>query len=249
MTGATMQWAKRLSGVSFLLLLVGLVSYHYAMPSMFDALDPEQNRMLELEPGASGEIEIVSLGEYSALRLEGNEEAALRLVNANGVEDDGSAPTALDFNRPMEDGVVYVVVRVFRTSAAGEYTLHNDGESTLWFVDDISPQASLFTEPWVLMMMVGCCLGPVLGVIGLILALIGWGSRGKENAPVVLNNQGRLPTTEELYRHYHGIESEPEGQVPDPFSRSAEGERVESEDEANYSEEETGPDWKGWDEG
>jgi len=244
-----MQWAKRLSGASFLLLLIGLISYHYAMPSMFDALDPEQNRMLELEPGASGEIEIFSLGEYSALRLEGNEEAALRLVNANGVEDDGSAPTALDFNRPMEDGVVYVVVRVFRTSAAGEYTLHNDGESTLWFVDDISPQASLFTEPWVLMMMVGCCLGPVLGVIGLILALIGWGSRGKGNTSVMLNNQGRLPTTEELYRQYHGIESNPEDQVPDPFSRMDKGKEIESETGFDYSEEETGPDWKGWDEG
>ena len=58
-----MLWAKRLSGASFLLLLIGVVSYYNAMPAMFDELDPAQQHLLELEAGESGEITLYSLGE------------------------------------------------------------------------------------------------------------------------------------------------------------------------------------------
>ena len=249
MTEATLQWAKRLAGASILLLLIGFVSSFYAWPSMIDASDPEKNSMLVLEPGESGQIEIISLGEYSALRLEDAEGANLRLIDANGVEDEGSAPTAFDFDRAMEDGTVYVVVRVFRSSAAGDYTLHNDGETTLWFVDNISPQANLFTEPWVLLMMLGCCMGPVFGLIGLILGLVGWGNRGSENGPVILDNKGRLPTTDELYRQYHGLEIEPEISIPDPFADTGQLDVIESESSKESLNEDSESDWKGWDEG
>ena len=249
MTEATLQWAKRLTGVSVLLLLIGVISYYNAMPSMYEQLDPAQNHMLELEPGESGQVEIAALGEYVALRLEGDDSANLRLIDSTGQEDEGSAPTALDIARTGEDGVSYDAVRVFRSSAAGEYTLHNDGSTALWFVDDVSAQAALFTEPWFVVMMVGCCLGPVIGVIGLILALIGWGSRGKENAPVVLNNQGRLPTTDELYRQYHGIEAEPEADIPGPFADTEQSEVVETEAQEDVSNDEAKPEWEWWDEG
>ena len=249
MTEATLQWAKRLTGVSVLLLLIGVVSYYNAMPSMYEQLDPAQNHMLELEPGESGQVEIAALGEYVALRLEGDDSANLRLIDSTGQEDEGSAPTALDIARTGEDGVSYDAVRVFRSSAAGEYTLHNDGSTALWFVDDVSAQAALFTEPWFVVMMVGCCLGPVIGVIGLILALIGWGSRGKENTPVVLNNQGRLPTTDELYRQYHGIEAEPEADIPGPFADTEQSEVVETEAQEDVSNDEAKPEWEWWDEG
>ena len=249
MTEATLQWAKRLTGVSVLLLLIGVVSYYNAMPSMYEQLDPAQNHMLELESGESGQVEIAALGEYVALRLEGDDSANLRLIDSTGQEDEGSAPTALDIARTGEDGVSYDAVRVFRSSAAGEYTLHNDGSTALWFVDDVSAQAALFTEPWFVVMMVGCCLGPVIGVIGLILALIGWGSRGKENAPVVLNNQGRLPTTDELYRQYHGIEAEPEADIPGPFADTEQSEVVETEAQEDVSNDEAKPEWEWWDEG
>ena len=53
-----MQWAKRLTGASILLLLIGVVSYYNAMPSMFEELDPAQSHMMELEPGDSGEVEL-----------------------------------------------------------------------------------------------------------------------------------------------------------------------------------------------
>ena len=248
MTGAVKQWAKRLTGASILLLLIGLVSYYNAMPSMFEELDPAQSHMLELEPGESGEVEITVLGEYVALRLEGNESANLRLVDSNGQEDGGSAPTSFDITRTGEDGTSYVPVRVFRSSAAGEYTLHNDGTTTLWFVDDVSAQAALFTEPWFVVMMIGCCLGPLFGVIGLILALIGWGNRDKENAPIVLSNDGRLPTTDELYRQYHGLDMEPKTEIPDPFA-SVDQSNMNQELQNDSPKGEAEPDWKGWDEG
>ena len=57
MTEATLQWAKRLTGVSVLLLLIGVVSYYNAMPWMFEELDPAQSHMLEVGPGESGELE------------------------------------------------------------------------------------------------------------------------------------------------------------------------------------------------
>ena len=77
MTVSTMQWAKRLTGVSVLLLLIGVVSYYFAMPAMFEELDPAQNNMLELGPGEDGQVEIEDLGEYVALRLEGVNDAEL----------------------------------------------------------------------------------------------------------------------------------------------------------------------------
>ena len=67
-------WAKRLSGASFLLVLLGVVSYYNAMPVMFDELDPDQRNMLELEPGESGEVSLSLLGEYVALRVAGGDE-------------------------------------------------------------------------------------------------------------------------------------------------------------------------------
>ncbi len=249
MTEATLKWAKQLTGVSVLLLLIGVVSYYNAMPSMFEELDPAQSHLLELGPGESGEVEIATLGEYVALRLDGDNSVDLRLVDSDGQEDRGSDPTSFDITRTGEDGALYVPVRVFRSSAAGEYTLHNDGTTMLWFVDDVSAQAALFTKPWFVVMILGCCLGPVFGVIGLVLALIGWGRRGKENVPLVLDNQGRLPTTDELYRQYHGIEKVTEDEIPDPFSGSDEGVSIEHKEGLDNYEEESGGDWKRWDEG
>lgn len=249
MTEAILQWAKRLTGVSVVLLLIGVVSYYNAMPSMFEELDPAQSHMLELGPGESGEVEIASLGEYVALRLEGDDSVDLRLVDSDGQEDQGSKPTSFDIARTGEDGASYVPVRVFRSSAAGEYTLHNDGTTMLWFVDDVSAQAALFTKPWFVVMMFGCCLGPVFGIIGLVLALIGWGRRDKGNVPVVLDNQGRLPTTDELYRQYHGIGASPEEEIPDPFAETGQSHGSEPVEQEEIENEESKPGWEWWDEG
>ena len=238
-------WAKRLSGASLLLVLIGVVSYYNAMPVMFDELDPAQRHLLELEAGESEEVTLELFGEYVALRVtEGDSQTAeLRLIDAIGSEESGSAPTGLDVDRPGEDGTLYTPVRVFRSAQAGDYTLHNDGNTTLWFVDDVSAQKALFGSGWFVMMFFGCFLGLPLGVIALILALAGRGQRKKSGGPVVMSKEGRLPTTDELYRQYRGLPKvEEEESIADPFpgqttvgeeSQQTEGDR----------------DWQGWDEG
>ena len=240
-----MLWAKRLSGTSFLLLLIGVVSYYNAMPAMFDELDPAQRHLLELEAGESGEITLYSLGEYVALRVtDGDSQTAeLRLINMSGTEESGSPPTGLHVERPGEDGTIYAPVRVFGSAQAGNYTLHNDGNSTLWFVDDISAQNALFGNGWFVLMFFGCCLGLPLGVVALILVIAGRGRRGKARESVVMSKEGMLPTTDELYRQYRGLpEAKGEVVIADPFpsqtkvaeeSPQAEGDR----------------DWRGWDDG
>ena len=238
-------WAKRLAGASLLLILIGGVSYYNAMPAMFDELDPTQRHLLELEPGESGEVDLDQLGEYVALRVTGEDSQAaeLRLIDAIGSEESGSAPTGLDLERPGEDGTLYVPVRVFRSAQAGDYTLHNDGNTTLWFVDDISAQKALFGNGWFVMMFFGCCLGIPLGVVALILVLAGRGQRKKAGGPVVMSKEGRLPTTDELYRQYRGLpEVEEEESIADPFP----GQTTVSEESQQT---EGDRDWQGWDEG
>ena len=236
-------WAKRLAGASLLLILIGGVSYYNAMPAMFDELDPTQRHLLELEPGESGEVDLDQLGEYVALRVTGEDSQAaeLRLINAIGSEESGSAPTGLDLERPGEDGTLYVPVRVFRSAQAGDYTLHNDGNTTLWFVDDISAQKALFGNGWFVMMFFGCCLGIPLGVVALILVLAGRGQRKKAGGPVVMSKEGRLPTTDELYRQYRGLPEEEES-IADPFPGQTKVGEESPQTEGDR-------DWQGWDEG
>ncbi len=240
-----MLWAKRLSGASFLLLLIGVVSYYNAMPAMFDELDPAQRHLLELEAGESGEVTLYSLGEYAALRVSDRDSQAaeLRLIDISGEEESGSPPTSLDVERPGEDGTMYSPVRVFRSAQAGEYTLYNDGSGTLWFVDDVSAQSALFGNNWFVLMFFGCCLGIPLGVVALILALTGRGRRGKAGEPVVMSKEGRLPTTDELYRQYRGLpETEKEEAIADPFPSQT---KVAEEPQQAEGDR----DWRGWDEG
>jgi hypothetical protein len=238
-------WTKRLSGASLLLVLIGVVSYYNAMPVMFDELDPSQRHLLELEPGESGEVNLDHLGEYVALRVtkEDSQVAELRLIDAIGSEESGSAPTRLDLERPGEDGTLYVPVKVFRSAHAGDYTLHNDGNTTLWFVDDVSAQKALFGNGWFVAMFFGCCLGIPLGIVALILVIAGRGQSKKAGEPVVMSKEGRLPTTDELYRQYRGLpEVEKEESIADPFP----GQTTVSEESQQT---EGDRDWQGWDEG
>ena len=238
-------WAKRLSGASLLLILIGGVSYYNAMPAIFDELDPAQRHLLELEAGESEEVTLELFGEYVALRVtEGDSQAAeLRLIDAMGSEESGSAPTGLDVDRLGEDETLYTSVRVFRSAQAGDYTLHNDGNTTLWFVDDVSAQKALFGSGWFVMMFFGCCLGLPLGVIALILALAGRGQRKKSGGPVVMSKEGRLPTTDELYRQYRGLpEVEEEESIADPFPGQTTVDEKSQQTEGDR-------DWQGWDEG
>ena len=58
-----------------------------------------------------------------------------------------------------------------------------------------------------------------------------------------MSKEGRLPTTDELYRQYRGLpEVEKEDPIADPFPGQTE---VGEESHATESER----DWQGWDEG
>jgi hypothetical protein len=92
------------------------------------------------------------------------------------------------------------------------------------------------------MMFFGCCLGIPLGVVALILVLAGRGQRKKSGGPVVMSKEGRLPTTDELYRQYRGLPETEEETVADPFPTQTEVTKKSQQDEGDR-------DWRGWDEG
>lgn len=236
-------WARRLSGAAFLLLLIGVISYWQAEASIYDNLDPGQNHLLELEAGQSGEVSLTETGKYVALRIEEGDEAGLRLVDSTGEEEEGVAPGALEAERETQNGTRYIPVRVFTAVEPGTYTLYNDGDSTLWLVDDVSAGVALLENRWVVLMFLGCCLGLPLGGVALFLVFFDRRRSKKGSAPFIMPSEGRLPTTDELYRqHRDSTQSEAEQNVPDPFLR-----QVPASEEAQR--EESGADWRGWDEG
>ena len=236
-------WARRLSGAAFLLLLIGVISYWQAESSIYDNLDPGQNHLLELEAGQSGEASLTESGKYVALRIEEGDEAGLRLVGSTGEEEGGAAPGALEADRETQNGTRYIPVRVFTAVEPGTYTLYNDGDSTLWLVDDVSAGVALLENQWVVLMFLGCCLGLPLGGVALFLVFFDRRSSKKDSAPLIIPSEGRLPTTDELYRQYRdSTQGEAEQNVPDPFL----GQAPVSEEKQR---EESGADWRGWDEG
>jgi len=236
-------WAKRLSGAAFLLLLIGVISYWQAEASIYDNLDPGQNHLLELETGQSGEVSLTETGKYVALRIEEGDEAGLRLVDSTGEEEEGATPGVLEAERETQNGTRYIPVRVFTAVESGTYTLYNDGDSTLWLVDDVSAGVALLENQWVVLMFLGCCLGLPLGGVALFLVFFDRRSSKKDSAPLIIPSEGRLPTTDELYRQYRdSTQGEAEQNVPDPFL----GQAPVSEEKQR---EESGADWRGWDEG
>ena len=236
-------WAKRLSGAAFLLLLIGVISYWQAEASIYDNLDPGQNHLLELEAGQSGEASLTETGKYVALRIEEGDEAGLSLVDSTGEEEGGATPGALEAERETQNGTRYIPVRVFTAVELGTYTLYNDGDSTLWLVDDVSAGVALLENQWVVLMFLGCCLGLPLGGVALFLVFFDRRSSRKDSAPLIIPSEGRLPTTDELYRQYRDSpQGEAEQNVPDPFL----GQAPTSEEKQR---EESGADWRGWDEG
>ena len=238
-----MRWAKRLAGASFLLLLIGVISLWQAEASIYDNLDPGQNHLLELEAGQSGEVSLTETGKYVALRIEGGGEAELSLLNSTGEEEEGATPGVWEAKRVTENGTSYMPVRVFTAIEAGTYTLHNDGDSTLWLVDDVSAGVAMLENRWVVLMFLGCCLGLPLGGVALFLVFLDRRRSRKGSAPFIMPSEGRLPTTDELYRqHRDSTQSEAEQNVPDPFL----GQVPASEE---TQREESGADWRGWDEG
>ncbi len=242
-----LRWAKILSGCSFLLLLIAVMSASNALDDAEPYLDPEQFNVASVEAGAGSPVELSNDRYYLALRVaEGGEDVPveLRLTDPEGNDCPWEEPGALSIDRQVSpDSPVYRTVRVFLPEVSGTYTLHNDaGDGSVWIVDDYAAQSEMLGSPSVLLMMFGCCFGIPFGVVSLVLAIVGW-SRPKGDK-VEVSAQVRIMTTEEVFEQHNGGAPAGEG-VPGPWKGPETSTAAEE-----VVEEEPGPQsWENWDNG
>ena len=261
-------WA---SGVSFALLVAFILFMPDGMEEMGSILDPEKENVVRLEAGESAAIDLVDSHYYAALRVVGNGDdpsADLRLVDDGGeMEIEGGAPGWLDTDRLIEEnGPTYRPIRIFIVPDSASYTLHNEGDSTLWLVDDYASQIEIISNPTILAMFGSCCFSLIAGLIAIIFATLAFRSRSKapkqEVRGIVI--EGRVMTTDELYRTQQKTESgsdengiaqaqRPSSNVPDPFVGQSDEvfsqTPTKSDSSTNKDGEQGGESWRGWDEG
>lgn len=262
------------SGVSCALLLVAIATAGNAMDAMRPMLDPEQENVMRLDPGESGGAELIDSHYYVALRIvtDGEDpDADLRLVSGNGENEiEGDAPGSLHVDRQLDaEGPIYRPVRVFIVPESGDYTLHNEGDSDLWLVDDLANEMQVFTDPTVLVMFGSCCLGLIVGLVAIVFAILTLRNRSPEQKKISgIVIDGRVMTTDEVYRAHQEGESQSAEQsvqvihsagesVPDPFIDSTKStpsaipdtQPVKSPESANDTSAADGEKWRSWDEG
>ena len=250
------QWS---SAISVLLLITFMAVLPGTYEKMEPMLDPEQQNVARLEAGESASVDFVGGHVYVALRVseDGNDPVAeLRLFDEENQEFSGDSPTRLHVER-FVNGTSYAPVRVFcfpNGCDSGTYTLHNEGDSVLWLVDDSASDFEFFTEPLVLATFATCCLGVMSGIIALIFAILMFQNKSNQDGKQVsgLIIDGRVMTTDELYRA-HQEQNKEISDVPDPFVRSSADnqaiEPISDENDLQIGEEEGADAWKGWDEG
>jgi len=261
-------WA---SGVSFALLVAFILFMPDGMEEMGSILDPEKENVVRLEAGESAAIDLVDSHYYAALRVVGNGDdpsADLRLVDDGGeTEIEGGAPGWLDTDRLIEEnGPTYRPIRIFIVPDSASYTLHNEGDSTLWLVDDYASQIEIISNPTILAMFGSCCFSLIAGLIAIIFATLAFRSRSKapkqQVSGVVI--EGRVMTTDELFRAQQQNESSADevgiaqvqrqsSNVPDPFvGQSTEvASQPPNKTDSSTSKDgnQGGESWRGWDEG
>ena len=197
------QWS---SAISVLLLITFMAVLPGTYEKMEPMLDPEQQNVARLEAGESASVDFVGGHVYVALRVnEGGDAPAaeLRLLDEENQEFSGDSPTRLHVERVV-NGTSYAPVRVFcfpNGCDSGTYTLHNEGDSVLWLVDDSASDFEFFTEPLVLATFATCCLGVMSGIIALIFAILMFQNKSNQDGKQVsgLIIDGRVMTTDELY--------------------------------------------------
>ena len=251
--------AKWSSAISVLLLITFMAILPSTVEKMEPMLDPEQQNVARLEAGGSSSVDFVDGHVYVALRVneDGNNPGAnLRLLDEEGQEFSGDGPSRLHVER-LVNGTSYSPVRVFcfpNGCDSGTYTLHNDGDSVLWLVDDSASDIEFLTEPMVLATFGTCCLGVMSGIIALVFAILIFRNKstqdGKQVSGLIID--GQVMTTDELYRA-HQQQNNQVSDVPDPFvGNSTKIQTIESISDGNdlrNGEEEAEDAWKGWDEG
>ena len=272
-------WVKRLSGLSVILILVFVGTYGESSDKIVQIMNVEENNLLELESGEEGAIQLEKIRFYTVVTLEGNEieEYEVKLIDQDGLEISGYEPSSIEKinKRPDSSGkLVFVPIIIFEVPNDAEYIFHNQGNNTLWVLDDIEIQSSLISEQIILISMFSCCLGFPLGVIALIGWLVVW--RRKDKLPQKLIVSEQIMTTDQLFKQYNAtleksmIEND---DVPAPFAeietvkktinelspdddeRDDTREKVEKNLEEQVDSEEYGGakesdgNWKNWDDG
>ena len=260
MSGAKV-WVKRLTGLSIILILIFVATYSDSTDKIIERMNVEENNLLELEGGAEEAVELEKLGLYTVVTLEGKEllENEIKLVNQEGEEIEGVVPNSLEKmnKRPDASGkLVYVPVMIFDVPENAEYQLLNEGNNTLWILDDLEIQSSLISDTTILVSMLSCCLGFPLGIIALIGGLLVWRKKNKPQQKLLIREE--IMTTDQLFKQYNSTVKE---DVPAPFvdlkkvttsdllddkvSSNGMGGHGEEDDDNNQQSAK----WKNWDDG
>ena len=216
-------WVKRLSGLSVILILVFIGTYGESTDKIIQIMNVEENNLLELESGEEGAIQLEKIRFYTVVTLEGNEikEYEVKLIDQDGQEISGYEPSSIEKmnKRPDSSGkLVFIPVIIFEVPSDAEYVFHNQGNNSLWFLDDIEIQSSLISDQIILVSMFSCCLGFPLGIIALIGWLVVWRTKNKSPQKLIVNEQ--IMTTDQLFKQYNAkseksmIEND---EVPAPF--------------------------------
>jgi hypothetical protein len=206
--------AKWMMIASFLLLLAGAIGIAFIDNEDFEFYDPNVTNLTKLSPDSSESIYLESTKIYVALRIDdGISNASLKLINNSGDEYEGRSANWLDLPRTGMDNTVYMTVRVFEISSEGDYILFNEGNNTLWFVDETANQFEIFNESYILLVSLSCCMGIPIGFIALFLGIVGW-RKGKKNINLIIDNQNG---TELEYRESEIRIITDEERIPEPF--------------------------------
>lgn len=223
MKSGAKRWIKRLSGLSIILILVFIGTYGESTDKIVQIMNVEENNLLELESGEEDAIQLEKIRFYTVVTLEGNEikEYEVKLIDQDGQEISGYEPSSIEKmnKRPDSSGkLVFIPVIIFEVPSDGEYVFHNQGNNSLWVLDDIEIQSSLISDQIILVSMFSCCLGFPLGIIALIGWLVVWRTKNKSPQKLIINEQ--IMTTDQLFKQYNAkseksmIEND---EVPAPF--------------------------------
>jgi hypothetical protein len=253
-------WMKRLTTVSLVLILLGVASYWKSAESWDKKtnLDNEENYLIKLEAGEQGGVDLSTIGYYVAFRINGTDSSPeLKLTDNDGVEIEGEEPGWIySINYPDSQGnLIYVPIRVFEIKDTGEYNILNEGNTTLWLIDNFEMQLNLLSDGWMIISLISCCLGFPLGIITLIGGLILW-RRNRQFPEKKIIIQRNIMTTDELFKK-HNMGSLKE--IPEPFISTENIEPAvlkekfdvvsEIKNEEKDSLEDELENWKKWDDG
>ncbi len=203
---------KWLAVISLVFLLIGTIAYFYAQDDMIETLDPKTTNLVELSPNSSQSVELERMGLYVALRIEGeNTLPELKLINNSGKEIDGREAAWYDFDRTGLDGSIYQTVMVFENTKNEEYVLYNEGETTLWLIDETSNQIEIMSDPGFIAITCGFCMGIPLAILALITLLIGW-RKGANNQKISISDELYIDKERGKIKIVKNIQN-----IPDPF--------------------------------